>query len=198
MTKSRTKKIEFEQPIHESINESLIEEKNIIEKMNETSKAVNELSGETLPKGNTVEQSMNTEQPETGEVIKKGRHKRDCTCSRCQNRKSKHHDIDEIPEKRIDQIATVMNAVVCPLIARKFKKEVQQVMLSKEQQDELIKLQPVSDFLDRPNWVSYSIMACSLLVINTIQANDTKEVEKKDKNSDHEINPDEPTKIRES
>lgn len=128
-----------------------------------------------IPPGDSVEQEMeqakivlDTTEPitETGPA-KRGRGRPKGST------KNQPADVPPDPYSNTDVIAMMVNATVVPMIATRYHKKVADVMYKPDQMAEMKKVQPPVDFLNKPNWIVYGMMAVGYFVQNFMTA--TKE-----------------------
>lgn len=69
----------------------------------------------------------------------------------------------------VDIITPTIAALAIPIISKRTKKKVEQIMYTKEQLETIRKVQPANN-LSEPSWPAYFVTAISLMVINIYQA----------------------------
>jgi len=140
-------------------------EKILINTISETSKSEN--GGEPLPKGTTIESTLQaeTEQPP---AVKRGRGRPKGS----KNKSGKQQQPDEL--KRTDGIAPMLNGMVIPMAAKKLKRKPEDLMFSKDEMEYLETIQPPLEMFDKPSWPKYIITAVSMVLIKFYQSEEIK------------------------
>lgn len=123
------------------------------------------------PENNPGEDEQPDDEP--GRTERRGRHKKDCQCSKCRSRRSGSHDepdyVEPEEEHGINVIEIMLEGSILPTLSLLGNVPYEELLLTKAEKKETNKLIPPSR-LDKPSWGLYGVVRGCLMVSKFMMA----------------------------